>query len=220
MFNLTRADRRVTQDIDFDFIRYSIDEQSIKMFVDKLNSVSDGIAVFINGAIEKLHQEDYQGARIHLILEDEERNRINTKIDIGVHTYTAIEQNKIVFLFEKGNKSIKLKVNPCEQIFSEKLLSLSRLGPLSTRYKDIYDLYYLIANKLIDLTKIRNILNLFFKSSQRKPDNINELVDSIIDTLNDKNFSSEAEKPASRWIDISYNETKETIIAFISKLIE
>ena len=36
MYNVANNERRVTQDIDFDLIRYSIDEQSIKLFVNQL----------------------------------------------------------------------------------------------------------------------------------------------------------------------------------------
>lgn len=132
MFNLTKSNRRVTQDIDFDLIRYSIDETSIKLFVEKLNSINDGISASIFGNIENLHQEDYQGVRVHILLKDSS-GKLNIKLDIGVHTYTAIEQETIVFSFESGNKSVSIKVNPCEQIFSEKLLSLARLGAPRTR---------------------------------------------------------------------------------------
>lgn len=41
MYRLTRNERRVTKDIDFDFIRYSIDEVSIQSFIQKLNSFND-----------------------------------------------------------------------------------------------------------------------------------------------------------------------------------
>lgn len=37
IFNLSRNKRRVTKDIDFDFIRYSIDNESIAAFIRKLN---------------------------------------------------------------------------------------------------------------------------------------------------------------------------------------
>lgn len=218
MFNLTKSDRRVTQDIDFDLIRYSIEEQSIKLFVEKLDSASDGISATIIGNIEKLHQEDYQGVRVHLLLQDEENNKLRIKLDIGVHTYSAIEQEKIVFSFESTNKSIQIKVNPCEQIFSEKLLSLARLGPLSTRYKDLYDLYYLIENNLVDSVKVRKVLDLFFKSTKRHPKDISELVNSVNDALSNKSFSKEANNPASKWIDTDYENVKKSILDFVNKL--
>lgn len=218
MFNLTKSDRRVTQDIDFDFIKYSINDYSIKLFVEKMNSVTDGIEASITGSIEELHQEDYQGVRVHLLLKDLKNSTLRIKLDIGVHTYSAIEQEKIIFSFGSNSKSVSIKVNPCEQVFAEKLLSLSRLGPISTRYKDIYDLYYLIINNLVDVSKTRTILDLFFKSSKRKPNDAFELVNSVADTLNDANFAKEAKEPASKWIDVDYDILRKTIIGFIQKL--
>lgn len=218
MFNLTKSDRRVTQDIDFDLIRFSLSDESIRLFIDKLNAVDDGISATISNGIEKLHQEDYKGARVHLLLKDKENTKLRIKLDIGVHTYSAIEQNRVVFSFEGENKNISIKVNPCEQIFVEKLLSLARLGPLSTRYKDIYDLYYLIANALLDVSKVRNTMKLFLLSSKRKPNTIDDLIDSITDTLSDRNFANEAAKPASKWLDADYELIKITIIDYISKL--
>lgn len=218
MYNLTKSDRRVTQDIDFDLLRYSIDNLSVRKFVEKLDSIDDGISSTIIGNIDKLHQEDYQGVRVHLLLEDQEQTKIKIKLDIGVHTYSAIEQDKIAFFFDSDGKSISIKVNPCEQIFCEKLLSLSRLGPLSTRYKDIYDLYYLIVNNMLEIIKVRQILDLFFLSSSRKPDSIFDLSESISSTLDDKHFSIEAGKPASKWIDVDYLTAKKTILDFIAKI--
>lgn len=218
MFNITKNNRRVTQDIDFDLIRYSIDDRSIELFIDKMNSINDGIIASIDGRIEKLHQEDYQGVRVHLLLKDCDNSKLRIKLDIGVHTYTAIKQDRTVFTFESNNKSVSIKVNPCEQILSEKIMSLARLGLISTRYKDIYDMYYLIINNLLDIKKVREILNMFFASSTRKPSSMFELVNSIIDTLNDTAFSKEASKPASKWMDVEYNDVKASLINFVSKL--
>lgn len=217
MFNLTGSDRRVTQDIDFDFIRYSIDESSIRLFVDMLNRSSD-YDISIKNNIEQLHQEDYQGVRVNLIIKDSKKDSLKIKLDIGVHTYSAIDQETTVFSFEGEENSVSIKVNPPEQIFAEKLLSLARLGTLSTRFKDVYDLYYLIAEGKMNSKKVTSILNLFFASSKRKPNDIYELQNSIEDTLNNNDFALEASKPASKWIDVDYKNAVETIIVFTRKL--
>ena len=218
MFNLSKNARRVTQDIDFDFIRYSLDNESIYFFIEKLNDVNDGILVTVRGSIEKLHQENYKGARVNLLLIDRTKTKLKIKLDIGVHTYCIIEQKTLIFTFENDKDTIKINVNPSEQIFVEKILSLGRLGVLSTRYKDIYDLYYLIENKLINIDTIREILPIFLISSSKKPDNIIDLINFVIDTLEDKYFALEANKPAFKWIDIDYEILKKTIIEFILKL--
>lgn len=217
MYNLTKSDRRVTQDIDFDFIRYSIDDLSIKLFIEKLNLTADGINVSITGNIEKLHQDDYQGVRVFAKLSDG-IDSLKIKLDIGVHAYLSIEQNSLAFSFESNSESISMMVNPCEQIAAEKLLSLARFGALSTRFKDIYDLYFFINNNMLSLNKTRTILEMFLKESKRKPNNITDLINSISDTMDNNVFTNEASKPTYQWIDADFEIVKKTIMSFVEKL--
>ena len=146
MYNLSKNDRRVTRDIDFDLIRFSIDEQSLMLFVQKMNSVNDGFRISIIGKPEELNQEDYKGVRIHLVIKDDNNESLQLKLDIGVHTYLAIEQNTMVYSFSALKECVSLKVNSPEQIVAEKLISLGRLGLASTRHKDLFDIYYLLLN--------------------------------------------------------------------------
>lgn len=55
--------RRATQDLDIDFIKYSLSDKSIDKFVSKLNCI-DGINISRYGEIEELKQQDYHGKRI------------------------------------------------------------------------------------------------------------------------------------------------------------
>lgn len=218
MYNLTKNSRRVTQDIDFDLIRYSIDEESIRLLISKMNRVDDDFALSISGKIESLKQKDYQGVRIHIVIKDRNNYSLKTKLDIGVHTYSAIEQNAILFDFGSNDKGITIKANPPEQIFSEKLISLARLGVISTRYKDIYDFYYLIKECRISSNKVRDILAMFLNNSNRKPNSMLELQTAIEDTLNNQRYIKEASKPASKWIDEDFDVIRKTIIDFVNKL--
>lgn len=218
MFNLTKSNRRVTQDIDFDLIRYSIDDTSIKLFVEKLNTSNDGISASIQGEIEPLHQENYHGVRVHISLEDTKKEQLDIKLDIGAHTYLDIKQEKILFTFEGNEKSISLKVNPCEQIFAEKSISLAKLGPISKRYKDIYDMYYLIENDLLSISEVKRILGQFFEFSKKPPHDINEFYNSIEGTLTNRDFADEAREPGSKWLDVDYEIAKDKIMWFIAKL--
>ena len=218
MYNLSQNNRRVTQDIDFDFIRYSIEEESIRALMRKMNTVNDGFSIEILGEIEELHHEDYHGVRTRVLILDSSHAKLRLKLDIGVHTYTAIDQDKLVFGFETYGEGVMLKVNPPEQICAEKLLSLSRLGTLSTRYKDLYDLYYLIRDRGISVQKTSEILKLFLDNSKRRPQDIFELQASIEDTLNNNGFLAEVAKPTSRWMDIDIDDLRQTILAFVCGL--
>ena len=51
MRSITGDARRATQDMDIDFIRYSLEEESIKRFIERLNCL-DGISIRISAPIE------------------------------------------------------------------------------------------------------------------------------------------------------------------------
>ncbi|MBO7126166.1 amidohydrolase family protein [bacterium] len=85
MRSITKSARRATQDMDIDFIRYSLNDDSIRLFIDKLHCLSD-IRIEQSGEIEELRQEDYFGKRVHIIISDSSGKAIESKIDIGVHS--------------------------------------------------------------------------------------------------------------------------------------
>ena len=65
MRNLSKSARRATQDIDLDFICYSISDESIRAFIDKLNQM-DGLKFTLNKPIKELNHQDYSGKRIFI----------------------------------------------------------------------------------------------------------------------------------------------------------
>ena len=54
----------------------------------------EGIIITRIGEIEELHQQDYNGKRVFIKVEDEEGNFIDSKIDFGVHKHLEIEQEE------------------------------------------------------------------------------------------------------------------------------
>ena len=57
MHNISKSTRRATRDLDLDFIKYSLDDNSIINFIDELNKNDKGSMIRINGNIEKLHHK-------------------------------------------------------------------------------------------------------------------------------------------------------------------
>lgn len=217
MFNLTKSQRRATRDIDFDFIRYSIDEDSIRLFFRKMAASTREYSLSVNGKIKPLHQEDYHGVRVHVRIQDgSSYGPLLLKLDIGVHNHLEIEQERIVFSFGQGTE-LTLQVNSPEQIFAEKCLSLSRLGALSTRYKDIYDLYYL-ARTGLNASKVLDILLTFFAHSSRQPKTIEDFKARVESALTNSSFAKEADDPKNRWLDVSYEEASSLILKIIASL--
>ena len=89
--------RRATQDLDLDFIKYSISDKSIRKFVEKLDCI-DGLSIKINGKILELNHQDYKGKRIFISVTDTEGTIIyKTKIKV---TNRITKICDIFFIFE------------------------------------------------------------------------------------------------------------------------
>ena len=142
MRSITGDVRRATRDIDFDFIKYSIEGEAIKSFVNKLNCL-EGIILQISGEIEELSHQEYRGKRVWVIIKDDVGHSLKTKMDIGVHKNIMIEQDEFCFDICHDDEGVSLLMNSKEQIFAEKLRALVKFGTFSGRVKDIYDLGYL-----------------------------------------------------------------------------
>ena len=215
MYNLSKNERRATRDIDFDFIRYSIDEDSVLLFIRRLNRQDDGFSIAARGPITKLHQQDYEGVRVNVTITDRADGFLRLKLDIGVHKHLEIKQTKLLFMMETGEK-VSLLVNSPEQVFAEKCLSLGRLGPISTRYKDVYDLYYLVSVG-IDPKMVHSILCTFIKNAKRPPYDLRRLKNNVFKAFDDPKFSLEAQSVKNRWLDVDYQEIVESLKSFLGK---
>lgn len=218
MYNLTKSARRATTDLDFDFLRYSIDDESIRLFIQKLNMISDGVKVSTVGAFLPLKHLDYRGKRVFICLSDVTAS-LTIKLDIGVHTYLSIPQKHMVFSCLSSEKGVVLLANPNEQIFVEKIVSLAKWGPVSTRYKDIYDLYYLVHEQLLNLNDTKRCLALFLASGHYPFSSALEIYQRIDATFSDPQFSLDASKPNVNWIEVSYSVASATILDFLFSLI-
>lgn len=95
MRSITGNVRRATEDLDLDFIKYSLEDESIRYFISKLNCL-EGIKIEIKGnKIEQLSQQEYSGKRVYIIIKDDEGNIIESKIDLGVMHITVPESDAV-----------------------------------------------------------------------------------------------------------------------------
>lgn len=212
MFNLTKNIRRSTEDLDFDLLRYDISESSIRQFIKILNKSNPNYHVSLDD-IKELKQDDYKGKRVYTIIEDATR-KINFKLDIGVHTLLAIEQERLCFSFgEEGD--VFLRVNPPEQIFAEKAYSLAKHGPLTTRFKDIYDMYYLINNGKLNKYIVKNCFELLSIKGLYGINSIEDICEKVNDTLEDRQFLNLLHSSKDKWLDDDISVVVKTIRDFI-----
>lgn len=80
MRGLSNDARRATQDMDIDFIRYSLGDDSIMAFIDKINCLPN-IRIEQYGEIEELRQQDYHGKRVFVRISDESGDSIDSNSD-------------------------------------------------------------------------------------------------------------------------------------------
>ncbi len=214
MRSITRNVRRATQDMDLDFIRYSLSDDSIRTFIDKLNRL-DGITIKINGNIEELSQQEYNGKRVMIAIEDDTGHSFTSKIDLGVHKQVQIEQDEYCFDVCLDDVGASLLINSKEQIFTEKLRSILRFGPLSTRYKDVFDLCYL--SEYVDKNRLKQCMDTYiFKDPGMRENDIQGVISRVERTFNDRLYARNIERSKrSNWLNVPSSEAFTKILAFL-----
>lgn len=218
MYNITNDRRRATVDIDIDLIRYSLEDDSIMLLLNKLSEQDDGIEIVVNKKIKVLKHQDYQGKRVNIILKDQFDNQIETKVDIGVHKNLNIEQEEYMFNFEIFNNSLKLLINTKEQIFVEKLFSLLKHGIRTTRYKDIYDFYYLITEGDMSKSLVIELINLYCIDNSNKFSSISGIRNELVKVFTNESFLENVQSSRYNWIEEDINIVLERILDFIKDL--
>lgn len=217
MHNITKEQRRSTIDLDFDFVRFDIRNiQNIKRFINTIDKSVPQYHVRLCGKIEDLHHQDYKGKRVKIIISDETES-LKFKMDIGVHTLFAINQEKMCFSFGGGNE-LFLFVNPPEQMFAEKLFSLAKIGTISERFKDIDDMYYLIKNKVLNINIVRKCLELITIPNPYGMECAFDVTQRAEESLDSNFFAQNYLNSGGTWLHIDFDEAKRVILNFIHRL--
>lgn len=219
MHNISASIRRATRDLDLDFIKYSLEDDSIRSFIDRLNSPDDNISIEIKGKIEELHHQDYNGKRVYIKLTDSKNYTIDTKLDIGVHKLFELEQDEYFFNLDAMNDGVSLLINSPEQIFTEKLKSLLKLGFRSTRYKDLFDFYYLINHNKLDGKKLLRAFQVLIFSDNNMIENSIEDIYSRLNSIFSSNiYRRNLTIPKNNWLDIPIDDAIKSVLDYIEKL--
>ena len=209
--------RRATQDLDLDFIRYSISDDSIRRFVGKLNCI-DGLNIKLDGNIVELNQQDYKGKRIHLSVTDTEGTTISLKLDIGVHNDLSIEQDEFAFDVGFQEDAVSLLINSSAQMITEKLKSMLRFGSRNTRYKDVFDICYL--SERVNTAQLKDCIEkyIFDDESLKTVNDMESIANRIERMFNDPAYLKELRASNKNWLDISADEAMEKVLFFLKGL--
>jgi len=213
--HISKDKRRVTKDLDLDFIRYSLDDDSIINFIAVLNDVNDGIMLKLIGPIELLSHQEYQGKRINISLSDEFGTILQTKLDLGVHSKLDIGQENYCFELAGIGENIILLANTIEQMFTEKLATLLKHGRFSTRYKDIFDFYYFITAVGLDKKVLLNCFEEYiFQTPDMREQNVDDVQKRLRSILSNKEFLRRANTAHSNWLDLQIDVVTDRILEF------
>jgi len=219
MHSISKSNRRATQDLDMDFIKYALDDEHILNFVNTLDSVDDGISVKLDGKIEELNHQDYKGKRIYIVLQDDFDNKLENKLDIGVHNRFNIEQDDYCFNIDFTSDKVNLLINSFEQIFSEKLKSLLKFGIRSGRHKDLFDFYYLINNINLNKNRLLEIFKiLIFDDELMRENNILDIYNRLNSIFNSRVYRANINNPKYNWLDVSIDDIINSILSYIKDL--
>ena len=107
-----------------------------------------------------------------------------------------IEQDDYLFMLDALDERVSLLINSKEQIFTEKLKSLLKLGARSTRYKDLFNFYYLINSCNLDKEKLIKLINTYiYNDKTMRENNIQDLCDRLSRILNSNLFKNNLNNP-------------------------
>ena len=219
MATLTNDIRRTTMDLDIDFIRYSLADESIDALVAKMNCI-EGVSITRVGDIQELRHQDYSGKRIFLSLTDADGYSLQYKLDIGVHTVEAAKQRDMDFdLHHIESGTASLLANGPEQVFVEKLKSLLRLGALSSRGKDVYDLVYL--SKVVNRDSLKMLIETYIYADDRmREHSIADILRRLRRTFSDRGFMGTLANRKMNWLQMDPQVATDTLIEFVESLTE
>lgn len=216
MRSITKNNRRSTRDVDLDFIHYSLDDESIRTFVQKLNCI-EGLRIEMSDEIKELKHQDYHGKSIDIVIFDDSGNNVRSKIDIGVHKHLEINQDQYCFDVCLDDDGATLLKNSVEQSFVEKLRSLLKFGSNSRRYRDIFDMYYL--KDVVSKDRLNEIIRLLiFEDTEMYEDSMDDIVKRVSSTFKDEQYLRRVSGSRQRWVDDDIHEIASGIISYLKKL--
>jgi len=222
MQHLSGDSRRATQDFDFDFIKHSLSEHSIRSFIEGLGEQTDDISISITAPLEELKHQNYNGKRVYISITDRNGTSIDTKLDIGVHNNLGIEQDYYCFDLSKLDDSVTLLINTKEQIFAEKLKSLLRIGALTTRFKDIYDMYWISEHGGINKSAMQaDIKSIILDDTSMWENSKADVVSRLESVFNDPFFiTSLGKSRRHNWVGIAPEQVTKAILISIQDFLD
>lgn len=214
VYHLTNNKRRMTRDLDIDFIHYPTDEASVDHFLKAVSNSKEEISINRISEIEELHHEDYHGIGFKVKIK-QGKEELELNIDVGVHTYSVMDQTQIVLCGVIEPSGLSILTNSIEQIVIEKTIATYRLGIAKARYRDLDDIYYFIKNNLVNRDVFKKYLSVVLKDKNITQD---QLIDRLKDIYSEDDYISKHDSSRKKWLDVDVPTMSKEVIAFIDSV--
>ena len=207
--------RRATRDLDLDFVRYPITDEAIRSFIHALCPSDVDVKLEIAGPIEDLKHQDYHGKRVHLRITDGSGTSMDAKLDLGVHDKLPLEQQELWFDTALQDEGIALMANGKEQTCAEKLRSLMRIGAASTRFKDVFDVYYLLCREGVDENALDQAMQLLvYDAGDMRENSSQDVYARLSRVLNDRRFRKNLANARNNWLGANIDKVVSGILRY------
>ena len=134
-----------------------------------------------------------------------------------MHCNFLIEQEEFCFDIAAFGETVSLLVNSKEQMLVEKLASLLKFGPNSTRYKDVFDICYLLD--FVDKEKLKDIIRIvIFSNDNMREKSFEAIAVRVKSVFHNKNYRSRIKTSKKNWLDISVEKVEEKMGTFFDNL--
>lgn len=171
IYSLSGFETRPTIDADYNLRHYNNDEKSIKILVNEIFDIvtENEFIKFEIRSLEKINEvKEYNGIRISLmgIIGS---TKTPFSIDFGVGDVVVpmpIERSISIML--QGIEIPKILTYSLESTIAEKFDAIIALGPLTSRMKDFYDIYYLALTFSFDGNILKNAIESTFNTRKRE----------------------------------------------------
>ena len=151
------------------------------------------------------------------MITDKTGDSIESKIDLGVHKNLSVEQEEYCFDIACYDEGANLLINTKEQMFAEKLRSLLKFGPYSTRYKDVFDMCYL--SDLVDRNRLMACMDTYiFNDTGMKECNMQDVRRRIQKTFGSDQYIRNLTGSKKNWLETDASDVLRKLSSYLEAL--
>ncbi len=140
--------------------------------------------------------------------------KLDPKLDLGVHDKLPLEQRELWFDTALQDEGITLMANSKEQICAEKLRSLMKIGPASTRFKDVFDVYYLLCCEGVDSGALDQAMHvLIYDAEDMRETNRQDACARLSHVLSNQLFRRNLARARNNWLGANVDTVTASILS-------